>query len=57
MTDPIPANSRWFADMVGNRMELAREQLDEATYKAAEARGRDGDVFEALGRLAQKIES
>ncbi len=57
MTDPIPANSRWFADMVSNRMDLAREHLSEHAYKAAEARGRVGDVFEVLGRLAQEIET
>jgi tetratricopeptide (TPR) repeat protein len=57
MTDPIPANSRWFADRIGNRMELAREHLSEEAYNAAEARGREGDVFEVLGRLEKEIET
>jgi DNA-binding SARP family transcriptional activator/predicted ATPase len=55
MTDPIPANSHWFADMVGNRMDLAREYLSEEAYDAAEASGREGDIFEVLGRLEQGI--
>jgi hypothetical protein len=38
-------------------MDLAREQLDEAAYKAAEAHGREGDVFDLLGRLEQEIKS
>jgi predicted ATPase len=57
MTDPIVANSRWFTDMIGNRMELAREHLPEKVYQAAEARGREGDVFNVLGRLLKEIES
>ncbi len=56
MTDPIVVNSRWFADMIGNRMDLAREHLSKDAYKAAEARGREGDVFEVLGRLEKEIE-
>jgi tetratricopeptide (TPR) repeat protein len=57
IADPLVSNSRWYADMFGNRMELAGEQLDEAVYKAAEARGREGDVFDVLGRLVQEIKS
>ncbi len=56
ITDPLVANSRWFADMVGNRMDITREHLDEAACKAAEVRGREGVVFDVLGRLAQEIE-
>jgi DNA-binding SARP family transcriptional activator/predicted ATPase/tetratricopeptide (TPR) repeat protein len=55
MTDPIVANSRWFADMVGNRMDLAREHLPAEVLQAAESRGREGDLFDALGRLAVEI--
>jgi hypothetical protein len=55
--DPIMANSRWFADMIGNRSDLAREHLPEDVRLAAEARGREGDVFDVLGRLAQEIDS
>jgi hypothetical protein len=57
ITDPIVANSRWFADMVGNRIEIAREQLPEEIRLAAEARGREGDLFVFLGSLAQEIDS
>jgi tetratricopeptide (TPR) repeat protein len=57
MTDPIVANSRWFADMVGNRMELAREHLLEDIRLAAEARGRQGDIFDVLAKLEQEIGS
>jgi DNA-binding SARP family transcriptional activator/predicted ATPase len=55
MTDPIVSNSCWFADMVGNRMDLAREKLPEDVFQDAEARGLKGDLFEVLGRLAQEI--
>jgi tetratricopeptide (TPR) repeat protein len=57
MTDPIVANSLWFADMVGNRMELAREHLLEDIRLAAEARGRQGDIFDVLAMLEQEIGS
>lgn len=57
MTDPIVANSRWFADMVGDRMDRAIEQLPEEALPAAEVRGREGDVFDVLGRLAEEINS
>jgi hypothetical protein len=43
--------------MVGNRIDLAREHLPEDVRLAAEARGREGDVFDVLGRLAQEIDS
>jgi tetratricopeptide (TPR) repeat protein len=53
MTDPLVANSRWFTEIIGNRMELARQYLPEATYQAAEARGRVDDPFYALSRLLE----
>jgi len=53
--DPIVANSRWFADMVGNRMDLAKQRLPEEVWLAAEARGREGDLFDVLARLGQEI--
>jgi hypothetical protein len=55
MTDPIVANSRWFVDMVGNRMDLAKENLPEDVYQAAEKRGRESDPFEVFGKLAQEM--
>jgi tetratricopeptide (TPR) repeat protein len=57
MADPIPANSRWFADMVGNRMDLAGEHLPEEVRQAAVERGREGDVFDVLSKVSQEIES
>ncbi|MFZ2097085.1 MAG: BTAD domain-containing putative transcriptional regulator [Anaerolineales bacterium] len=57
MKDPIVSNSRWTADMIGDRMELARENLSKEAYLAAEARGREGDIFDVLGRLLKEIES
>ncbi len=54
-TDPIVANSHSIASLIGNRMQLARENLGEEAYQAAEARGHQGDVFEVLGRLAEDI--
>ncbi len=57
MTDPLVANSRFFAALVGNRIELAREQLSEEAWLAAETGEQVGDLFEKLGRLAQEIES
>jgi tetratricopeptide (TPR) repeat protein len=55
MTDPIVANSHWFADMIGDRIERAREQIPEDIRNAAEGRGREGNLFEVLGRLAKEI--
>ena len=55
MTDPIISTSRWTADMIGCRMDLAREQLPEDVRLAAEQRGTEGDLFGVLGRLAQDI--
>jgi tetratricopeptide (TPR) repeat protein len=55
MTDPMVSNSRWFGDMVGNRIDLAREHLPAEVVQAAENRGREGDLFDALGRLAVEI--
>jgi tetratricopeptide (TPR) repeat protein len=55
MTDPMVASSHWFADLVGNRMELASEHLPEDVRLAAEKRGREGNVFDGLGRLAKEI--
>jgi DNA-binding SARP family transcriptional activator/predicted ATPase len=52
MTDPLVENSRAFVDLIGNRMAIAREQLSEEDRQAAEKRGREGDLFEVLGRLA-----
>jgi hypothetical protein len=43
--------------MIGNRMDLASEQLPEDIRQAAEQRGREGDLFEVLGRLAQEIDT
>jgi predicted ATPase/DNA-binding SARP family transcriptional activator len=57
MTDPIVANSRWFSDMVGDWMDLAKVHLPEDIRWTAEARGREGDVFDVLGRLVQEIDS
>ena len=55
MTDPIISSSHWTADMIGDRMEQGREQLAEDIFQAAEQHGREGDLFEMLGRLAQEI--
>ena len=55
--DPSVANSHWFVDMVGNRMERAREQLTEEAYQVAEQYGREGELFAVLGRLEQEIGS
>jgi hypothetical protein len=57
MTDPIVANSRYFSAFVSNRIELAREQISEEAWLAAEGRGQEGDLFDMFGRLAQEIES
>ena len=57
MTDPIVSSTRWTADMIGNRMDLAREQLPEDVRLAAEQRGLEGDLFTMLGRLAQEIDT
>ena len=57
MTDPIVANSRWFADMVGERMEIVRKHLSESVCQAADARARRGDLFAVLGRLEQEIKA
>ena len=54
MTDPIISSSRWTADMIGNRMDLTREQLPEDVFQAAEQRGREGDLFTALGKLSTR---
>jgi DNA-binding SARP family transcriptional activator/predicted ATPase len=53
--DPIPASSHWFADLVGSRMDLASEYLPADVRLAAEKRGREGNVFDTLGRLAKEI--
>ncbi len=55
MNDPVVSNSRWIADMIGNRMDLARENLPEDVFQAAEARGRESDLFEVFGRLANEM--
>jgi DNA-binding SARP family transcriptional activator/predicted ATPase len=57
VTEPIIANSRSFSYLVGNRIDLARQQLSEESFRKAEERGQAGDVFDVLGRLAQEIES
>jgi tetratricopeptide (TPR) repeat protein len=57
MTDPIVATSVWFADMVGDRLEHAKDLLPEDSYLAAEERGREGDVFDVLARLLKEINS
>ena len=57
MTDPIISSSRWTADMIGNWMDLASKQLPEDIRQTAEQRGREGDLFEVLGRLAQEIDT
>ena len=57
MTDPIVSSSRWTVDMIGNRMDLAREQLSEDVFQAAEQRGLEGDLFTVLGRLAHEIDT
>ncbi len=57
MTDPIVANSHWFADMIGDRIERTRGQLPEDARQAAEGRGREAQLFEVLGRLAKEINS
>ncbi len=57
MTDPIVANSRWFVDMIGNRIELARDHLPKEVFLAAEKRGRTSDPFDVFGKLAQEIKS
>ena len=36
-------------------MGLAREHLPEQDVQAAEARGREGDLFDVLARLAEQI--
>jgi predicted ATPase/DNA-binding SARP family transcriptional activator len=55
MRDPIILNSHWTADMIGNRMDLARAQLPEGVCLSAEQRGLEGSFFTALGRLAREI--
>ena len=55
MTDPIISSSRWTADMIGNWMDLASKQLPEDIRQTAEQRGREGVLFEVLGRLVQEI--
>ena len=55
MTDPIISCSQWTADMIGNRMDLARAHLPEAVFQAAEQRGRESDLFDMLGKLAKVI--
>jgi hypothetical protein len=57
MKDPMVSSSRWTMDMIGDRMELAREQLPEEVFQAAAQRGREGDLFDMLGRLVQEIDS
>jgi hypothetical protein len=51
------ANSHYFADLLGNRMVLAREQLPEEVFQAAEQRGLEGDLFDVLGRLVKEIDA
>jgi tetratricopeptide (TPR) repeat protein len=55
MTDPIISCSQWTVDMIGNRMDLAREHLSEDVFQEAEQRGRESDLFEKLGMLAHEI--
>jgi tetratricopeptide (TPR) repeat protein len=57
MTDPIVANSRWFADMVGNRMSLARERLPENVRQAAEQRGREMDIFAIVADVLTEMQT
>jgi predicted ATPase/tetratricopeptide (TPR) repeat protein len=56
MTDPIVANSHWFANLVEPRLAKAREALPREAYQSAEQRGQQGDLFSALSRLAQQID-
>jgi hypothetical protein len=56
MTDPIVSSSGWTVDMIGDRMDLAREQLPTDVFQAAEQRGLEGDPFTVLDRLAQEID-
>ena len=57
MKDPIISSSHWTADMIGNRMVLARERLPEDVFQAAEQRGLEGDLFDMLARLTQEIDA
>lgn len=57
MTDPIIACSQWTADMIGNRMDLARAHLTADIFQEAEQGGLECDLFELVGRLAQEISS
>jgi predicted ATPase/DNA-binding SARP family transcriptional activator len=56
MTDPIVSSSRWTADMIGDRIDLAREKLPEDVRLAAEQHGQEGDLFEVLARISQRID-
>jgi len=56
MTDPIVANSCWFADMVGNRIGLARERLPEDVRQAAEQRGREMDFFDLAAAVLAEMQ-
>ena len=55
MKDPMVSSSRWTMDMIGDRMELAREQLPEEIFQAADQRGLEGDLFGVLARIYQTI--
>ena len=57
LTDPMVVNSRFFAALIGNRIDQAREHLSEDAWQEANIRGQKGDLFEMLGRLAQEIDS
>jgi hypothetical protein len=49
--DPFVARSRWFADVVGARVETAAADLDPAEVAAARERGATGDMWAAAEAL------
>ncbi|MDF1512997.1 MAG: hypothetical protein P1S60_04220 [Anaerolineae bacterium] len=57
LTFPFIANSRWFYDVAGRRIEKAAESLPPDVVAAAKARGRELDLWETAKELLVELGS
>jgi hypothetical protein len=52
---PYIGNSQWFEDVAGRHMAAAATSLPAATVASAQQRGRDREMWQAVGKLLESL--